>query len=302
MDDVFAEGSRLTLRLGVVSLFLAYVIYAYVQRQNKYEADTLFSEEHGCKPLKKRLPYRWPLALDVFKRQYDALMAGKLLASQAEFFDETQVGQTFEVKLLGRVGYFTTDPKNIEAIVSTHFEGNMPLADWSLGSRRAGLFPMVGEGIFTQDGHRWKHSRELLRRQFMRIQYQDVKVFEIPVNNLLAALSSSTGVVDLQHELFRFTLATTTSLIFGEPFAGLDSTDHEIFAENFDYCVLISAIRLRLANLCFLYSPLKFKKGCAEVKRYATYYVNHVLKDKDENSEELASKRHPFILDLFKEL
>jgi hypothetical protein len=76
-------------------------------------------------PLKKRLPYRWPLALDVFKRQYDALMAGNLLAFQAEYFDETQVGQTFEVKLLGRVGYFTTDPQNLEAILSTNFEGKI---------------------------------------------------------------------------------------------------------------------------------------------------------------------------------
>lgn len=136
----------------------------------------------------------------------------------------------------------------------------------------------------------------------MRIQYQDIKVFEAPVNNLLAALSSSTGVVDLQPEFFRFTLATTTSLIFGEPFADLDPKEHEIFAQNFDYCAIISAIRLRLANLCFLYSPFKFKKACKEVKRYASYYVNHALKDKDENGEQSAFERHQFILDLFKEL
>jgi len=129
-----------------------------------------------------------------------------------------------------------------------------------------------------------------------------VKVFEGPINNLLATLSSSTGVVDLQPEFFRFTLATTTSLIFGEPFAGLDPSDHEVFAENFDYCSLIGAMRLRLANFCFLYNPSKFKKACGQVKRYATHYVNHALKDMDENGEESASERHPFILDLFKEL
>ncbi|OCK99714.1 cytochrome P450 [Cenococcum geophilum 1.58] len=296
MDDVFATGSGPSLRLGIVTLFLAYVIYAYIERRKEYKADKVFGERHGCMPIQKRLPYKWPLALDVFKRQYDALVAGNLLDFQAEYFDKTKVGQTFEVKLLGRIGYFTTDPKNLEAILSTNFE------DWGLGSRRPGLFPMIGEGIFTQDGHPWKRSRELLRRQFMRIQYQDVKVFEGPINNLLATLSSSTGVMDLQPEFFRFTLATTTSLIFGEPFAGLDSTDHEVFAESFDYCSLISAMRLRLADLCFLYSPLKYKKACTQVKRYATYYVNHALKDKDENGEESAFERHPFILDLFKEL
>lgn len=129
-----------------------------------------------------------------------------------------------------------------------------------------------------------------------------MKVFEGPINNLLATLSSSTGVVDLQPEFFRFTLATTTSLIFGEPFAGLDATIHEAFAKNFDYCSLISAMRVRLADFCFLYNPSKFKEACGEVKKYATLYVNHALKDKDENGEELASERHPFILDLYKEL
>ena len=87
------------------------------------QADTIFGEQHGCKPILKRLPYKWPLALDVFKRQYDALVAGNLLAFQAEYFHETKVGQTFEVKLLGRVGYFTTHPQNLEAILSKNFEG-----------------------------------------------------------------------------------------------------------------------------------------------------------------------------------
>lgn len=136
----------------------------------------------------------------------------------------------------------------------------------------------------------------------MRIQYQDVKVFENPINDLLSILSSSTGVVDLQPEFFRFTLATTTSLIFGEPFAGLNSTDHEAFAEDFNYCSLISAIRSRLADFCFLYSPFKFKKACQQVKRYAMYYVDHALKDMKENGEQSASERHPFILDIFREL
>ena len=147
-----------------------------------------------------------------------------------------------------------------------------------------------------------KHSRELLRRHFVRIQYQDVKVFEGPMKNLLGTLSSSTGVVDLQPVFFRFTLATTTSLIFGEPFAGLDPSDHEVFAKNFDYCSLIRAMRLPLANFYFLYSPPKFKKACKQVKGYATYYINHALKDMEENGEESATERHLFILDLFKEL
>ena len=92
---------------------------------NLHQAATLFGEQHGCMPITKRFPSRRPLALDILKRQYNALMAGNLLAFQADFIKRTGVGKTFEVKVLGKVGYFTNDPQNIEAIVSTKFEGKI---------------------------------------------------------------------------------------------------------------------------------------------------------------------------------
>jgi cytochrome P450 len=175
--------------------------------------------------------------------------------------------------------------------------------DYELGSRRAGFLPMIGEGIFTQDGEPWKHSREILRRQFVRMQYQDLKTFQGPVNDLLAELNSApSGTVDLQPFFFRFTLTTTTSLIFGEPFADLDPTDHEQFGDNFTYAGLVTAMRTRLAKWCWLYNPPKFRKACLMVKRYAMQYVTHALTDMKENGAEKAAERHPFIIDLYQEL
>ena len=95
------------------------------------QSDKEFGEENGCKPIYRKLPFKWPLALDVFKRQYDALASGHLLAFQSEYFDEAKMGKTFQVKLLGKVGYFTTDPKNLEAILLTRFEGKSLIdAQW----------------------------------------------------------------------------------------------------------------------------------------------------------------------------
>jgi hypothetical protein len=133
--------------------------------------------------------------------------------------------------------------------------------DWGLGSRRPGLFPMIGESIFTQESG-WADLETFSRATVSPVCANTIprcEVFDRPVNDLLAGLSSSngvTGVVDLQPFFFRFTRATTTSLIFGEPSAGLDRADREIFKENFDYRSLISAMPLRLANRCWLYSPL----------------------------------------------
>lgn len=61
---------------------------------------------------------------------------------------------TLQVDILGK-GYIITDPVNIKAVTTTCFE------DYAMGSRRLGLLPLLGDGIFTQDGAAWKHSREL---------------------------------------------------------------------------------------------------------------------------------------------
>lgn len=42
MDDVFAQGSGLNLRLGIVTLLLAYVIYTYIRRRKEYEGWEFF--------------------------------------------------------------------------------------------------------------------------------------------------------------------------------------------------------------------------------------------------------------------
>lgn len=137
----------------------------------------------------------------------------------------------------------------------------------------------------------------------MRIQYQNLKVFEEHVKTLADHLSCSTsGIVDLQPAFFRYTLATTTSLIFGEPVESLEDEEQELFADSFDYASLICAIRLRLADFHWAYTPSKFTKACGVVKRYANHFVNQALKNKQENGQQAASGRHAFILDLYDEL
>lgn len=88
------------------------------------QSDKAFGDRHGCLPMETKLPYKWPLALDVLKRQYDAIPSQRVLAFQSDFFDK--IGQNMELRLFGQVGYMTLDPKNIEAILSTRFEGKEP--------------------------------------------------------------------------------------------------------------------------------------------------------------------------------
>ena len=75
-----------------------------------------------------------------------------------------------------------------------------------MGQRRSIMFPMLGDGIFTQEGAAWKHSRELLRSPLQHKHYEDLGVFKQSVDDLIDILSSQSGVIDLQPLFFRLTL------------------------------------------------------------------------------------------------
>lgn len=161
---------------------------------------------------------------------------------------------------------------------------------------------MLGEGIFTQDGHSWKHSRELLRRQFVRIHRQDSRVFDAHVEDLITKIGSASGVVDLQPHFLRFTLATTTALIFGEPVISVPGEETDAFEKSFDYASYISALRLRLADFEWIWKPAKFNQACAVIKDFAMHFVQLALEEMKQNGEKAAADKYAFIVELYKEM
>lgn len=83
--------------------------------------DVEFGKRNGCKPSAAKLKYTWPLALDILKDGFKAGREKKLLAFFTRHFD--QLNTTAEVSILGGIGYVTQDPENIEALLSTSFQG-----------------------------------------------------------------------------------------------------------------------------------------------------------------------------------
>ncbi|KAL8685743.1 MAG: hypothetical protein Q9218_007567, partial [Villophora microphyllina] len=218
----------------------------------------------------------------------------RLLAFQQPYID--QLGPTFEISLLGALGYNTLDPENVEAMLSSRFD------DFCVGNRRGAMFPFIGEGIFTQDGPAWKHSRDLLRRPFLKTHYQDLKGFYEPTNNLLSVLSSSFGVVDLQPLFFQYTLATTTSLIFGQPVESSEHNGKDSFGTLFDHASWITTLRSRLADFYWTYNPSHYKDACNSIKEFADGFVRRALSTDVKDATGESSSRYAFIEDLYAEL
>lgn len=160
---------------------------------------------------------------------------------------------------------------------------------------------MIGEGIFTQDDTAWKHSREVLRRQFVRMQYQNLEGFREHLENLIERLSASSGITDLQPMFYRLTLDTTIAMILGQP---VESFKHEIgdlFSRAFDKASMVTATRVRLGDLYFLYRPKGFSKACETIKKYTYQFVHDALpRRSSENSEtsSFISELHHDIQDL----
>lgn len=68
-----------------------------------------------------QFPVKWPFGIDVLRAQLVALADNRLFAYQQPFIGH--LGPNFKIKMLGATGYTTIDPKNLEAMLSTRFEG-----------------------------------------------------------------------------------------------------------------------------------------------------------------------------------
>lgn len=178
------------------------------------------------------------------------------------------------------------------------------MVDYGFGPRRDAFFALLGEGIFNQDGPPWKHSRALLRRQFVRMQYQDLSAFQEHVNNLVNALHSAGDIVDMQPLFFRYTLDLTTALIFGQSVNSLQKEGVDSFSNDFSEAADITAYRGCLGDLYWAYTPPRFNKACKAIKMYVDGYVKNALSSLEksqESSEEIVSQ-FAFIRELQDEL
>ena len=149
-----------------------------------------------------------------------------------------------------------------------------------MGPRRDITFPMFGDGIFTQEGAAWKHSRELLRPQFHHKQYSDLNIFREAVDDLINNIPKEGGVIDLQPLFFRLTLDVTTAFLFGDSVRSLrvpESTGEQTFAEAFNIAQEYVVKRYRLLDFYWLIGGREFRNACNKVHKFADQIIDRNL-------------------------
>ena len=139
---------------------------------------------------------------------------------------------------------------------------------------------MLGDGIFTQEGAAWKHSRELLRSPLQHKHYENLDVFKQSAESLIDILSSQSGVVDLQPFFFRLTLDVATEFLFGESVKSLKapkSAGEQSFGEAFNTAQEFVASRFRLPDFYWAIGGARFRKACQDVHCFADQIIDRNL-------------------------
>ena len=243
---------------------------------------------------------QWPLGLDWLTKLFKADSKMHLLDFLCSVADNYEPRNMLSQYLLvGPRAYHILDPPNLETVLSTNFN------DYGFGVRDEVFAPLLGTGIHTQEGPAWKHSRELLRKQFSKAQYRNLEPFKEHVDNLISRISQAkTQVVDLQPLFLNLTLDTTTAMLFGRSTYSLRA-DNDIdkanlkFAENFNVAQAGLAKRFRLAPWHSLYSPHSFRKACSEAHSFVEKYIEeeHI----EANGHDKANSIENFIAQLLAE-
>lgn len=161
-------------------------------------------------------------------------------------------------------------------------------ADFGYGLRRQIFFPLLGDGIFTQDGAAWKHSREMLRPQFSRQLYQDLDILRTHVDDLIKCILDEGQSLDLQPLFFRFTLDTTSAFLFGDSTYSLranQSGEDIQFAESFDIAQDYVVQRYRYLDLYWLIGGRRFREACASVHHFIENIIDRRLTKQEKPSE-----------------
>lgn len=163
--------------LGVGLLLLYYILSHW--RENR------LAHQDGCKP-----PVKYNHKDPIFGLDY---AIGTHFNVPSIVTHHAKYGKTFQTSFMGSVHINTCDPRNIQAIVSTHNK------EWGVEPLRfPGMEPFCGKGIITADGATWEHSRALLKTQFRTNNLVSFPTLDLCLEELFSHVPSDGSTVDLE--------------------------------------------------------------------------------------------------------
>lgn len=258
---------------GLALLLLLHHILRYYQYRRKRSAN-------GCRPPPSYPHADGALGIGHFLTVVKAKKEKRLPDLFCSIFGDPNT-HTIAHFMLGKKSYWTREPKNIKALLSSNFK------DWGLPNARAKAFSRCwGGGIFGADGHQWEHSRAILRPSFNRTQIQDTDLLARHVANLICRIPDGEEI-DLSELFPLFTMDIGIELMFGESTGCLDpakSEEGKEFASCFNYIMRQMSVQLTIPMSASLPNT-KLDQSVNFIYDYVDCFVNRALEVRGEHSD-----------------
>lgn len=296
-----------TPRAQVLALLvLALLLIKTSQSLLKSHRRRQFARQHGCEPVTAQYPHKFPyLGMDRIREGRQARKEHRVIAWVHQKFREAgSYTQTF--KIFTKTVVLTAEPANMKAVFATNFN------DFDTAGRLYFVGQVIGKGIFTTDGEEWKHSRAMIRPNFVRAQVANIDAIEVYLQDMFKLLPSDGTSVDLQPLFFGLTIDTSTEFLFGESVHSLRGDEPGkpsgvAFAHAYDAALQESALRALQSPLEILMGQSKDDiQNCKTVHEFVQRYIDEALRwrqtwDGEEKEKALPTGQYTFLYELVKE-
>ncbi|GFP98381.1 cytochrome p450 704c1 [Phtheirospermum japonicum] len=149
--------------------------------------------------------------------------------------DLTHKNTTFRILYLDNVEIYTSDPANVEYFLKTNF------ANYGKGSFHHDILEgLLGDGIFTVDGEKWRQQRKMSSYEFSTRNLRDFSsgVFKANAANLAHIISSavkSNQTIEIQDLFMKSALDTVFKVVLGVDLDSMSgTTEGSQFSKAFD--------------------------------------------------------------------
>jgi len=291
---------------GLALLILLKVVSSHVKKRSR-QAE---AARRGCHP-PPLVPSKGFLGIGRLRESIRATKEERGPQYIMEAMDE--VGKDVHTVRAGILDYeliLTRDPENVKAM----FAGQA--TDFDIGTHRPDSFaPLLGNGVFTNRGQEWKHSRAMVRPQFAREQVADLSLFEKHLQSLLKRLptgqDSWTAKADLSPLFFNFTLDAITDFIYGSSTHAQDpearaklaiswvrnAPDLANFGHHINEAKMWIDRRGALAKYNWLLNSKAFSNHCSAIHKFVDFFVHEKLsRGYNENNIETSTKSNRIVL------
>ncbi|CCX33918.1 putative cytochrome P450 family protein [Pyronema domesticum] len=261
------------IQLGAVGLIGFYILASlFTSIQTSIKSRSL-----GC----QSPPWAWdPLGL---RRVYNMMryaLNHQLPLYSVKLFKDFNT-KTVPIIDFGKPGYLTCDPRNIQAALATNFK------DWGFGSARYPMLPILGDGIFTQDGEAWAHSRSMIRPSFTKSQIADFESLEEHMQEFFTTLEMTTksdGAVSLKPLFSDLTMDFASEFLFGETANSLKQRREGIaetgMAHWFDAGMHHVTMSFNMGRLHNFWRPKEYRQSIKFVREFVDGFVHRALEER----------------------